>query len=143
MDPVTAFSLTCNIIQITNYGITALAKCKEIHKDGSLSQYNDLEIVTKQLADLHVGLQLPSHDCTTVDCEKVLLDVADRCAESARQLVMKLDTLKIRDPQSKREATKKTIKALWDHGEIEVQQNQLDGYRRMLDTQILVTLRYV
>lgn len=143
MDSVTAFSLTCNIIQITNYGVKALAKCKEIYKDGSLSQYDDLEIVAKQLADLHVGLQLPSPSCTTVDSEQALLNVAKDCTESARQLVTKLDTFKIGDHQSKRQATKKSIKALWDQGEIQAQQNRLDSYRKMLDTQILVTLRFV
>lgn len=49
MDPLTAFSLACGVIQIVDFGTKVVQQCRELYKDGSLSEYVDVEEMAKHL----------------------------------------------------------------------------------------------
>ena len=49
MDPVTAFGLAAGVLQVLDFSLKALAKCREIYKDGSLAQHRQTEELTKSL----------------------------------------------------------------------------------------------
>ena len=147
MDPLTAFSLACGVIQVVEFSAQTLSKCREIYKEGSLYEYQELEALTKQLVDVRAKLDLPK---TNKDVkqpiapdEQSLLEIAGQCSRTADQLVHKLDSLKIEGPHKKRQAIEKTVKLFWEKGELKEIQKRLDGYRSVLDTQILIKLRYV
>lgn len=59
MDPLTAFSLACGVIQVVDFSIKVLAKCKEIHDHGALSEHQEVEEITKHLADLRTDISPP------------------------------------------------------------------------------------
>ena len=46
-------------------------------------------------------------------------------------------------PNKKRQVIGKTVKAIWKKGSIEKIQKQLDEYRKVLDTRVLIGLRSV
>ena len=144
MDPLTAFSLACGVIQVVDFSIKVLAKCKEIHDHGALSELQEVEDITKHLADLRTDVSPPQGLGTTqTPGERDLRELAKTCSATAEQLVAKLQTLKIEGPHKKRQAIQKTVKALRQRREIHDIEKRLDSYRSVLDTKILVNLRFV
>ena len=147
MDPLTAFSLACGVIQVVDFSTKTVAKCIEIYKEGSFAEYRDLEDLTKHLVEARAKLDLSdvnqSVRTSASPDEQSLLEIARQCSTTADQLVQKIDSLKIEGPHKKRQAIRKTVKLLWEKGEMKGIQKRLDGYRSALDTQILINLRYV
>lgn len=152
MDPLSAFSLACNIIQVVDFGSKALAMCKELYDRGTLSEYQDLEETTKHLIDLQRSLGLsggntPSSlgSAQTLPQQDVLLfEVAKQCSETAEQLAKKLRKFSVAGPHhKKRQSISKAFKAIWRGGDIKQLQRQLDAHQKALDTRVLIDLRYV
>ena len=143
MDPLTAFSLACGVIQVVDFSIKALSKCKEIYQEGSLSDCKELESMTKHLIDVRAKLDLPNSKQGVQASDATLLELAGHCSETADQLVSKLHSLKLDGPHKRRQAVLKAVRFLWERGEIQEIQKRLDGYRNALDSQVLVDLRYV
>ena len=147
MDPLTAFSLACGVIQVIDFSTKTLIKCQEIYKEGSLSEYQSLENLTKHLIDVRGKLNYPSGSQNignpiTVN-DQSLIELSEKCSSTADELVGRLHMLRIQGPHRRRQAISKTVKLLWEKGEIEEIQKRLDGYRTALDTQILISLRFV
>ena len=121
-------------------------KCKEIYREGSLSRYEELEELTKNLIDVRAKVELPSANQSVGGFnkpdEQSLLDLASQCSATADHLVKILNSLKIVGPRKKGQAILKTVKLLWEKGDIQEIQKRLNGYRDALDTQILINLRY-
>lgn len=147
MDPLTAFSLACGVIQVVDFSIKTLSKCKELYQEGSLAEYRELEDLTNHLVDVRDKLELTNvkrnAGALGVAEDQSLLEVAGQCSKTADHLVEKFRSLKIEGPHKKRQAVLKTVKHLWEKGELRDIQRRLDGYRNVLDTQILIDLRYV
>lgn len=147
MDPFTAFSIACGVIQVVDYSTKTLTKCKEIYNEGSLSEHKHLEELAKTLVDVRAKLHLPSANQNAGGIqepyEQSLLNLATECSKTADQLIDKFHLLKIQGPHKKRQAVMKTVRLLWEKGEIQEIQKRLDFYRSDLDTQILISLRFV
>ena len=147
MDPLTAFSLVCGVIQVVDFSTKTLLKCKELHKEGSLSEYRELEDLTNHLVDVRDKLEhttvKQSADSLGAAKDQSLLKVAGQCSTTAEHLVKRVRSLKIGGTHKKRQTVMKTFKLLWGKSELRDIQRRLDGYRNMLDTQILINLRYV
>lgn len=147
MDPLTAFSLACGVIQVVDFSTKTLVKCKEIYREGFSSEYRELESMTRHLVDVRAGLDLPGPHQSADSIHKLddqsILELAKECSITADQLIGKLRSVKTKGPHEKRQAIMKTLKLLWEKGEIQEIQKRLDGYRNTLDTQILINLRFV
>lgn len=105
MDPLTAFSLACGVIQVVDFSLRALAKCNEMYRDGVLSEYSELEESTKRLTSLQDVLQLHGNVSSTNDPQtsqdKILLEVARACSATAKELTAKLGEMRIQGPSSR------------------------------------------
>ena len=147
MEPLTAFSLVCGVIQVVDFSTKTLLKCKELYQEGSLSEYQELEDMTNHLVDVRDKLQLTivnqNAGILGVAEDQSLLEVAGQCSKTADHLVEKFRSLKIEGPHKKRQAVLKTVKLLWEKGELRDIHRRLDGHRNVLDTQILINMRYV
>jgi hypothetical protein len=49
MDPISAFSLACNIIQVVDFGFKLAAGCRQIYASGSLESNDHIELVATDL----------------------------------------------------------------------------------------------
>ena len=147
MDPVTAFSLVCGVIQVIDFGTKVLVKCRRLHKEGSLEGHKDIEDITEHLVnaredldrrgDAHsMGAQLSPSD-------KRLSTIAKDCSAISAELLAKIQSLKISGNHGRRETLKKVVKTLWEQKEVVALEKKLDSYREALNTQILITLRCV
>ena len=138
MDPITVFSLVCGVVQIVDTSMEVAKKCRELYKDGTSSEDREIENMAKHLMDLHGSL-----DPRTQGCPGELRDLRSKCSDTAQQLCTEVQKLKVNGPHRKREAVVKTVKAVWKRNAIEEIQKQLDGYQKLLDSNILVDLRFV
>lgn len=149
MDPLTAFSLTCGVIQVVDFSSKIVVKCRQIYKDGATSENKETELMARHLKDLATGLKLPDTSRNSLSApqfyhnDQELLGLAERCSETATELIVELQKLSIAGPQRKRDAVLKAIKVVWKKDAVEKIQNSLEQYRRTLDTQILIDLRFV
>ena len=147
MEPLTAFSLVCGVIQVVDFSTRTLLKCKELYQEGSLSEYQELEDLTNHLVDVRDKLELTTVKQNAVILgaaeDQSLLEIAGQCSKTADNLVEKFRSLKIEGLHKKRQTVLKTAKFLWEKGEIQGIQKRLEDHRNMLDTQILINLRYV
>ena len=142
MDPLTTFSVACGVIQVIDFSSKTLMTCREIYKEGSLSDYRSLENLAKHLIDTREKLDTSNDFQITADNQS-LIELSEKCSTTADQLVERLQALKIQGPHKRRQAILKTVRLLRERGEIEKIQKRLDQYRISLDTQILVSLRSV
>ena len=149
MDPLTAFSLTCGVIQVVDFSTKIVVKCRQIYKDGATSENKEIESMAGHLTSLATDLKLPSaiqnpgsanqlyHD------DQELLKLAEQCSETATELMNELQKLSLQRQQRKRDAFRKAVKVVWKKDAIENIQKSLECYRRTLDTRILISLRSV
>ena len=138
MDPITVFSLVCGVIQIVDTSMEVAKKCRELYKNGASSEDREIENMAKHLTDLYGNL-----DPRAQGGPGELQDLCSKCSNTAQQLCTEVQKLKVNGPHRKREAVVKTVKAVWKRSVIEGIQKQLDGYQKLLDSNILVDLRFV
>ena len=138
MDPITTFSLVCGVVQIVDTSMEVAKKCRELYKHGASSEDREIEIMASRLTDLYGNLDLRAQDTPGG-----IQDLCSNCANTAQQLCTEVQKLKVYGPHRKREAVVKTVKAVWKKSAIEDIQEKLDGYQKVLDSNILVDLRCV
>ena len=143
MDPVTGISLAASVITVTQFGIDAALKCREIYEHGSLAENVDIESTTDHLKTITKTLQKSMKDSTTnkfLSPDEVELNsLASKCEKSANDLLIELCKVKI-DGAKKRSGAQvvwKTSKAIWKKKNIAKLINQLELYRRVLETSLL------
>ena len=149
MDPLTAFSLACGVIQVVDFSTEIIGKYRELHKSGASIEYKEMESMANHLTDLATKLQSPSttqspgsalqlyHD------DRELLKLAQQCSQTANKLIDELQKLSIQGQGRKRDAFRKSIKIIWRSSAIGDIQRSLEQYRRTLDTRVLINLRFV
>ncbi len=109
MDPLTAFSLVCGIVQLVDFSTEVVEKCRELCKDGTSSENKDLEEMATQLTGLYTNL-----DLTTQEDTEELLDLGSKCSQTAQELVTALQKLKVDGPQRKPQVFGKAIQGYRD-----------------------------
>ena len=138
MDPFTAFSLVCGIIELVNFSSEVVKKCRELYRDGASSENNEVEEMAEYLTDLRTNLDLQDRDGPDE-----LLDLGSKCSQTAHELIAALQKLKVSGPQRKRQVAGKAFKAIRTRRALDEIQKRLDNYRKLLDGRILVDLRSV
>ncbi len=145
MEALPAFALACNVFQVVDFGLKTASKCREIYKEGSTIEHQDLGYTTKHLADITANLSTLIQNAATnqpLTKENHELQVlAHKCTECANNLRDELNKLKVPGRQGKRAAVLKTWKSLWKSDEIKQIKDKLCEYERVLDTGLLSRLR--
>lgn len=138
MDPFTAFSLVCGIIQVVDAGTKLAKKGLELYKDGVTCENTELEEMATCLTGLRTSLDLADRG----DKDE-LWRFGVKCSDTAQELVAELENLKVHGPKTKRQSLGKTFMVLRKKTAIHDIQKRLDDYRELLDSLILVDLRFV
>ena len=147
LDPGSALSLACNIIQIVDFSLKAVSKFRELYDDGVSSENRELEDMAVHLKGLRA--KLVTVDPTTRQSRHVYFDdkelqaLAEECCATADELTAELDTLKVSGPHKRRQAVRKLFRSIRRKSVVRGIQVKLDGYQKVLDTRILVDLRCV
>ena len=149
MDPISAFSLACNVIQVVDFSIKVASTCRELYKNGTVAEHQETEMMSEHLTGLRSSLLSSSVFSTSCasqqmnEDENKLREVATSCSETAVELVARLQSLKVEGPHKRRQAVTKIVKAFRESRKIESIQAKLKQYQEVLNTRILVSLRFV
>lgn len=138
MDPTTALSLACQILELVRFSTEVVTKCREVYKDGSLSQNEELEAMAVHLTGLRAELHLQS-----LQENQEILDLGGKCSDTAQELITELHKLKINGPHTMRQVIGKTIKSMRKKSAIETIQNRLNQNLKILNGRIFVDIRCV
>lgn len=96
MDPLTAFSLACSVIQVVDFGMGPLSRSRETYRNGSLVENKKIESMAKHLSNLRSDLNLsttalsPRSMQQIFDDEKELKNLAIKCSETSDELIEEL-----------------------------------------------------
>ena len=151
MDPITAFGLACNVIQVVDFGLKTVSIARHLSKDGITASHDQLREIGKDLASAVVKLQEILTDSASVSSnfadpdDQVLFDLSEKCYDTATKLRAEVDKLTVTATGIRKvvDVPKKTV-ASWRKAEkLEELRDTLEAHRRALDTQILVALRLV
>ena len=138
MESLAAFTLACGVIQVVDFSTKVAKKCHELYKDGVTSENRDIEEMAKHLTDLCNNLGLK--DQGGVDD---ILDLGLKCSSTAQTLIEELEKLKVNGPHRKWQAVRTALETRSKRKVIDNIQKQLENYQKLLDSTILVDLRFV
>lgn len=95
MDPFTALTLACAVVQFVDFGFKLLKSTTEIHDSttGATSQDETIESVTRKLKDLTLDL---NHDISSPQSplEKRVQELAEECRKLSEELLRLLGKAK-------------------------------------------------
>ena len=147
MDPLTAFSLACGIVQFVDFSSKLVSKGYElsISAEGALAENLDLETVTTDLSRLADRLsQNEELTCFTED-QQELRDLASSCQTLADQLMDKLQKLKVDKAAKYRrwKSIRQALKTVWSKKDLDEMVAKLATFRSQLELRLLVSLKWV
>ena len=145
MDPASAFSLACGVIQLAELGYKLAVSAKEIYHGGASEHNRQLEEQALQLGQLRglVNARRPSQSLSGADRQEnqELVDIARKCDYAAEELLVELDALKIPASRNLVKAFGKSLKARYKMSTIKDLQEEMAKYQKILDTRILIIIK--
>jgi hypothetical protein len=147
LDPLTAFSVAGTIIQFVDFGTKIFSRSNQLYKsvDGALSVNKELEDISTDLLKLMVKLSRPLRVEGAVgdgaEDEQALERLCDNCCNLAREMLTRLDKLKVRGKHKKWKSFGLALRVAFTQGEIDGISGRLALYGNALKTRILVSLR--
>ena len=142
MDPLSAFSLACGVLQVVDLSCKLISTTKSLYQKGSLEENDDLETQISHLGGLRSALNSKrALNCASNQDHQELLKMAGECDATVLQLLGELNNLKVSSSHRMLNSFDKSFAMRRRKGPIERLQNRLDSFRKDLDTRILVSLR--
>lgn len=138
MDPLTSLSLASSIIQIVDFSSKFAKQCRELYNNDALSEHEDLQEMATKLRTMCSTLNSHSH-AESDDLSRL----SRQCQDTAQALIFELQRFTINGAHRKRSVICKTLLGMWNKNRIDELLKRLDSYRSLLDSRILVDLRYV
>ena len=89
MDPATAFSVVCGVIQVVHFSASFLSKAKELCKNGCIAENTDLKYMGERLVRLQSELLVGPQSSSTAFSQpeqQELSDLAGKCSQTALEL---------------------------------------------------------
>jgi len=143
MDPISAFSLACNVIQVVEFSIESAKVCKELYDSGSIDENNRIEKYTADITAANKDLQAALRSGKTAGKPSRIERVAQDASVAANELKIALNRLKLSKSQGIRRfggAFKTTLKTLITSGTIKKLQQKLELQDTALRSSILKDL---
>ena len=147
LDPMAALGLVGNIVQFVDFSIKLVGKAHEIHKsvDGALAENLDTETVARTLRKLQSKLKIDEKHNMTYDSETegLLEGLCESCDGTAKELLDILEGFKAQGKMTPWKSMRHAIKNVKGKAAVLEISARLWGFRKLLDTTILVELRCV
>jgi len=146
MDPFSAISLAGIIVQFVDFSSKVVAKSQQIHKsvNGALLGHDDIELLTKDLLNLHQGLLIPLRPPGTtpgLSQEESELEILRQHRDDvAREILAALDSLKIRGEKTRWKSIRNALKSVWNANQLATLEARLAAFKHEINTRILVSL---
>lgn len=96
MDPLSAFSLACGVLQVVDFSCKLISATKSLYQKGSLEENDDLETQISHLSALRSALNSKrALNYTSYQDYQELLKLAAECDAIAQELLGELDNLEV------------------------------------------------
>ena len=152
MDPISSLGLVANIFEVISFASDLVSAGNKIYRSshGALDKNVTAEQLADDLRKLTGGLSesqakwMQARGNGQLDADEVRLrNICERCNETAVELNVQLQKLKVQDGTKFRRlrSYRQAIVSVWREDEVEKVASRLDKYQRELDTHILVGLR--
>lgn len=152
MEPLSALSVAAAVVQFVDYGTGIVAKGRKLYKsaEGALTENIELGIASVRLQRLsgtlqdslrrgQQGLQRGPLN----ESDQALEDICRACVEVSKELVDRLEKLKVPDghPHRKWKSFRQALKTVWSKEKIEEVADRLAKFRIELDTYVILSLK--
>ena len=147
LDPLTALGVASNAVQLVEFSSRIVSRGQKIYKSnsGTLAESLELEAVTNSLLKTNNILEnsLRSYELhrPLVDEEKELKIICEGCESAGLELINALQKVKVQGKHRKWKSFRQALKSVYSKAQIDDLTNRLEGFRKLLDTHILVSLR--
>ncbi|KAI9687500.1 MAG: hypothetical protein M1822_002110 [Bathelium mastoideum] len=144
LEPLSAFSLACNILQVVEYGSKVLKKAADYQKatDGLLSEHQDLRNVLQSLqsfnADLQASMTKSGGWGSLNAAEARLVDANAECLRLSSDFIHLLDRLRLKNKKAMLESLRLSIKTLWYREKTEAMEKNVSRARDNLNIAFLI-----
>ena len=149
LDPLSAFSVACNVLHVIELGVKVLSRAMDYREaeTGVLTEQKGLRDVSQTLNNLNTDLQASLSQQTaskqhTVE-ETHLLEANNQCLRLSKELIEFLDRLKLRDKHAAFNSLRLSIKTLWHKDKMDTLEKSLSSARDNLNVAFLVYMKYV
>ena len=148
MDPLSALSLTSNVVQLVDAASKAFTICHEIYRLGSSIEDSRMLYTSSQLYQCYSGLNESLKNGTGARAKILqngvdLVDLGSQCCETARILHSELESLRKSPGGGFRETISTAIARRKKSKKIDKLKGRLDEYQKVLDSRVLVNIRHV
>jgi hypothetical protein len=143
MEGIAAFSVACNVMQTIHFSMAAVKLCKGLYKGSSPDE--DVESFSARLREAADSLRPAGLTTTTADqkLEQQLQAVAKNLVNTAKEIQKELITLKANAQRSRWQSVKSTATyVMRTKSKIEKMNSTLEKCKEVMETQILISLRY-
>jgi|SRR3569833_113998 len=141
MEPLIAFSLACNVMQVISFGHDTVSACKLVYQSGSPLSHSSLDEATRLLTELLSSL---THELKKLPMplnrgDMLLADVARKCTEAMRDLRDEVNFL-TENRKDILSVLRVATKAAWRKRRLERLEKNLGDWRQIMETSILAQL---
>ena len=143
MEPISALSLACNVIQLVEFSIGSAKLCKELYDSGSIDENEQLEKYTAEITAANKDLQAALKSGKPGSKLSRIEQVAQDASATANELKIVLNKLKLSKSQGIRRlggAFKSTLKTLIRSSTIQKLQQRLELQDAALRSNLLKEL---
>jgi hypothetical protein len=143
LDPLSAASLAAAILQFVDFGSKILLSGYETYRSaqGATKENIDLESLTQKLYKFQDQLSITPKQLTHKDQE--LQDLAQKCSYIAGDLLLLLDSLKVKEKGLIRtwEALRQSCRLVWKKEEIAKKEKLLNSISGQVNSRLLYMIR--
>ena len=149
LEPLSAFSVACNVLQMIELGVKVLSKAADYRKadTGLLAEQKDLRDVLQSLNNLNTDLLASIPEQTASKQHNVeetrLLDANCQCLRLSKEFINFLDHLKLRDRYAVLDSLRMSIKTMWQRDKMDAMEKSLSQARDNLNVAFLVYMKFV
>lgn len=137
MDPLSAFSVACGVVQLIQFASELVSAGNEIFHapDGVLTQNKATEDVAKDLRDIADDLSKTQAKWLVtqpLDPDELRLrTISDNCTSIATELTDRLDKLKVQGKHRRWKSYRQALMSVWQKDDIDKISAQLETYHKV------------
>jgi hypothetical protein len=153
MDTLSALSLAGTVVQFVDFGYKLVSTSRDFYKSshGALEAHVQLELITSDLRAFLVKLQQNSKSKFAVPragnrtpWDGDFQRICSQAEKVAQELVARLEGLKVKKAGHRQwESLQMAVKTAWTRRELEGLKTELLELRDVLETRLMLSLRYV
>lgn len=150
LDPLSAFAVACNVLQIIEVGTKVVKTAAEVRSaaDGAITEHAELRNIAQSLLtmnkDLQTSIATPSGSQARVQskAETVLMSANDQCLRLSTDCIIFLGRLKVDGARNVMlESLRLSVKSLWNKGKLDPMSRAHSQARDNLNLAFLIYMK--